>query len=158
GVVTIGDATYTGDITVTGNVTRHPGYNTLSLQTTKGTINTAAGATLAAANLALQAGSGIGTTGPMAIDANHLAFASQKGPIQLRDASAVRLTAVDTLAASSIPGDVFSSPQVGAVFTLLSSGGRVSGQITYQGQALTEGATLTLADGHRYLISYKGGK
>jgi hypothetical protein len=47
---------------------------------------------------------------------------------------------------------------VGTVYTLLSSGGRVSGQVTYQGHALAEGATLTLADGHRYQISYQGGK
>ena len=26
--------------------------------------------------------------------------------------------------------------------------------VTYQGQALAEGATRTLADGHRYQISY----
>jgi sugar lactone lactonase YvrE len=158
GTLRVGDATaYLGNITVTGNVTRHAGYSTLSLQTTKGTINAARGATLAINNLALQAGSGIGTTARMALDVLHLAFASQKGPIQLSDASAVTLTAVDTLPASSIPGDVFSASKVGAVSTLLSGGGRISGQITYQGQALAEGATLTLADGHHYQISYQGG-
>src|SRR5262249_7049296 len=115
GTLRIGDAASTGDITVTGNVTSHPGYATLSLQTTQGRINGAGGATLAAANLALQAGRGIGTTGALAIGATHLAFASQHGPIQLRDASAVTLTSVDTLLASSIPGDVFSAPDVGAV-------------------------------------------
>ena len=51
--VTIGDATYAGNITVTANVRPHAGYNTLSLHTQQGTINTAAGATLAVANLAL---------------------------------------------------------------------------------------------------------
>jgi hypothetical protein len=90
----------------------------------------------------------------MAIDVSRLAFASQSGPIQLQDPHVVLLTPVDTLAASSIPGDVFSSPNVGDVYTLLSTGG-VSGQVTYQGQALAEGATLTLADGHDYRISYK---
>src|SRR5262249_54270181 len=74
GILRVGDApAYPGDISVTGDVTRHPGYDTLSLQT-QGRINTANGARLAAANLALQAGSGIGTAGPMAIDAAHLAF------------------------------------------------------------------------------------
>jgi hypothetical protein len=159
GTLRIGDATfYLGDITVTGDVTRHAGYDTLSLQTTQGTTNTAARATLAVANLALQAGTGIGTTGRMAIDATHLAFASQSGPIQLHDARAVKLIGVDTLPASSIPPDVFSAPQVGDVYTLLSSDAGISGQVTYQGDALAEGATLTLADGHRYQISYKGGK
>src|SRR5262249_33488954 len=127
-------------------------------QTQRGSINAVAGVTLAAANLALQAGSGIGTSGRMAIDATDLAFASQGGPIRLRAAGAVTLAAVDTLAASSIPGDVFSSPKVGDVFTLLGSGAGVSGQISYQGQVLAEGDTLTLADGHRYQISYQGGK
>jgi hypothetical protein len=141
---------------VTGNVTRHTGYDTLSLQTTKGAINAAAGATLSVVNLALQAGSGIGTTGPMAIDVTDLAFASLSGPIQLSDAQGVKLARVDTLLASSIPANVFSAPAVGDIFTLLSSGG-VSGQLSYQGRALPEGATLTLADGHRYQISYQGG-
>jgi hypothetical protein len=158
GTLRIGDATtYLGDITVTGHVTRHAGYDTLSLQTSQGTINTAAGATLSVVNLALQAGTGIGTTRRMAIDVANLAFASGKGPIQLGNANSLTLTSVDTLLASSIPPDVFSAPQVGDVYTLLSSGG-VIGQITYQGHALAEGATLTLADGHRYQISYKGGK
>ena len=157
GTLRVGDATaYLGDITVTGDVTRRPGDDTLSLQT-QGRINTANGARLAAANLALQAGGGIGTAGPMAIDAAHLAFASHSGPIQISDASAVALTGVDTLPASSIPGDVFSSAVVGSVFTLLHTNGGVSGQVTYQGQPLAEGATLTLADGHRYQISYQGG-
>src|SRR5262249_51313822 len=118
GTLRIGDATtYLGDITVTGGVTKHSGDDTPSLQTQRGRINAAAGATLAAANLALQAGSGIGTSGRMAIDATDLAFASQGGPIRLHAAGAVTLAAVDTLAASSIPGDVFSSPKVGDVFT-----------------------------------------
>jgi hypothetical protein len=156
GALTIGDPTYTGEIMVTTNVTQHPGYATLSLQTTKGNINAAAGATLAVASLALQAGSGIGTTGNLAINVTQLAFASQSGPIHLQDASAVTLTSVATLPASSIPGNVFSAPQVSGVSTLLGSGG-VSGRVTYQGQALQEGATLTLADGHPYRISYQGG-
>src|SRR5262249_54813372 len=151
-----GDGGYGGDITVTGNVTGHPGYNTLSLQTQQGSINTAAGATLTAADLALQAGTGIGTTGAMAIAAANLAFASQSGTIHLSNAGAVTLTSVYRLQASSIPADVFSAPKVGDVYTLLHSSGGVSGQITYQGQALPEGATLTLADGHRYRISYRG--
>jgi hypothetical protein len=70
----------------------------------------------------------------------------------------VTLTSVDTLPAPSIPGNVFSASKVGAVYTLLSSGGPVSGQITYQGKALAEGAPLTLADGNRYQVSYRGGK
>jgi hypothetical protein len=156
GALTIGDPTYTGDITVASNVTQHPGYATLSLQTTEGSINTAPGATLAVASLALQAGTGIGTTGNMAINAAQLAFASQSGPIHLRDASAVTLTSVAMLPASSIPGNVFSAPQVGDVSTLLGSGG-VSGRVTYQGQALQEGATLTLGDGQPYRISYQAG-
>ena len=97
---------YAGDITVTGSVGPHPGYTTLALQTSKGRINAAGGATLTVPNLALQAGSGIGTTGELEIDATHLAFASQSGPIHLNDASAVTLTSVDTLLGSSIPGDI----------------------------------------------------
>ncbi len=42
------------------------------------------------------------------------------------------------------------------VFTLLTSGGGVSGQINYEGHALAEGATLNLADGNHYQISYRG--
>src|SRR5262249_48556111 len=50
----IGDATAgTGAINVTGSVSRHPGYATLSLQTKEGSINAAQGATLTVANLAL---------------------------------------------------------------------------------------------------------
>src|SRR5262249_24104058 len=109
------------------------------------------------ASLALQAGSGIGTTGALAIDATYLAFASQQGPIRLRSAGAVALTGVATLPASSIPGDVFSAVAVGDAYTLLSSSGAVSGQVTYPGRALAEGDTLPLADGHRYRISYRGG-
>jgi hypothetical protein len=43
---------------------------------------------------------------------------------------------------------------------MLHSGGGVSGQISYKGQTLAEGATLVLADGNHYRISYKanGGK
>src|SRR5262249_10572328 len=152
----IGDAAYAGDVSVTGDVTRHPGYDTLSLQTTKGTINAAGGATLSVVNLALQAGTGIGTTGRMAIDVANLAFASQQGPVQLSDANSLTLTSVDTLLGSSIPPDVFSAPAAGDADTLLTSGG-VIGLITYRGRALAEGATLTLADGHLYRISYQGG-
>src|SRR5262249_21360523 len=150
GTLRIGDAAYTGSIAVTGDVTRHAGYDTLSLQTQSGTINAASGATLSVVNLALQAGTGIRTTGVMAIDVANLAFTSQQGPIQISDVSPVTLTYVDTLTASSIPGDVYSAPAVGDVYTLLRSSGGVSGQISYQGQPLAEGATLTLADGHRY--------
>jgi hypothetical protein len=139
GTLRLGGTAYTSNITVTGDVARHFSYDTLSLQTTNGTINAASGATLAAINLALQAGTGIGTTGRMAIEVIHLAFASQKGPIQLSDANALTLASVDTLPAPSIPGDVFSASKVGAVYTLLSSGGRISGQITYLGKVLAEG-------------------
>ena len=113
GTLRIGDAV-SSDITVTGNVTRHAGYDTLSLLTTDGSINTATGATLAAANLAVRAGTGIGTTGAVAIDAAHLLFASRSGPVQLRDASAVTLTSIDDALippTSSINGDVFSAAQ-----------------------------------------------
>jgi sugar lactone lactonase YvrE len=90
GTLRIGDAsTYLGDITVTGDVTRHAGHDTLSLRTQRGSINATAGATLSVAKLALQAGSGVGTTGRMAIDAADLAFASLSGPIQLSDAKRV---------------------------------------------------------------------
>src|SRR5262249_37959478 len=79
GTPRVGDSS-TGDITVTGDVTSHPGYDTLSLLT-PGNINTANGASLTAPNLALQAGTGIGTTGSITIDATNLAFASRSGPI-----------------------------------------------------------------------------
>src|SRR5262249_59263588 len=97
-----------------------------------------------------------GGGGGRAIEAPTLASTSHDGPIQISDVSPVTLTYVDTLTASSIPGDVYSAPQVGDVYTLLSSGGGVSGLISYQGQPQAEGATLTLADGHRYRISYRG--
>jgi hypothetical protein len=153
GPVTIGDAT-TGNITVAGNVGPFTGFSTLSLQT-QGRINTANGATLATGYLALQAGTGIGTTASLSINATHLAFASQGGPIQISDASPVTLTGVAGLPVSSIPVDVFSSPNVGSVYTLLRTDGGVSGTATYKGQPLAEGATLTLADGHLYRISYQ---
>ncbi len=155
GEVTIGGPEDTGNITVTSQVSNHPGYDTLILQTQQGAINAADGATLAVANLALQAGIGIGTTGAMAIDVTHLAFTSQSGAIHLSDAGAVTLTGVGNLLASSIPGDVFSSSTVGEVNTLLHTGG-VSGQITYNARALSEGAPLLLADGNLYRISYQG--
>ena len=154
GAVTIGDSSQTGDIMVTGSVSRHTGFDTLILQTQGGAINAASGVVLSVANLALQAGIGIGTTGPMAIDATHLAFASQSGAIQLSDANAVTLTSVGPVSASSIPGDVFSAAKVGDSFTLLHTGGGVTGQITYNGSALAEDATLTLADGNHYRIDY----
>src|SRR5262249_6508630 len=61
GTLRIGDSS-TGDITVTGDVTSHPSYDTLSLLSGR-SINTANGATLAANNLALRADDGIGTNG-----------------------------------------------------------------------------------------------
>src|SRR5262249_52446482 len=141
GTLRIGDIV-TSDITVTGNVTSHAGYDTLSLLT-DGSINTAIGAALAAANLALRAGSGLGRTRALAIDAAHLLFASRSGHVQLSDASTVTLTSIDAIdlppPTSSIAGDVFSAAQVGAVYTLLHSSGGVSGQLTYRGQALAEG-------------------
>jgi DNA-binding beta-propeller fold protein YncE len=153
--VTIGDSNQTGDITVTGSVSRHPGFDTLILQTPGGAINAAGGAMLSVANLALQAGTGIGTTGAMAIDATYLGFASQSGAIQLSNSGAVTLTSIGPISASSIPGDVFSAAEVGDSFRLLHSGGGVTGQITYSGRALTQDATLTLADGNHYRIDYK---
>ena len=119
---------------VTGSVSRHTGFDTLILQTQAGVINAASGVVLSVANLALQAGIGIGTTGAIAIDATHLAFASQSGAIQLSDSNAVTLTSVGPVSASSIPGDVFSAAKVGDSFTLLHTGGGVTGQITYNGQ------------------------
>src|SRR5262249_26373092 len=82
-------------------------------------------------------------------------FASNSGHIKLSEDGAVTLTGVDILSASSIPPSVFSG-SVGSVYTLLSAGGGVSGQISFQGQALAEGATLTLVDGNHYRGSYQG--
>jgi hypothetical protein len=139
---------------VTGSVSSHPGYATLSLQT-RGSIKQANGATLAVANLALQAGSGIGTTGDLLTTVTYLAFANTKGAIRISNTGAVTLTSVDTVIGSSIPGDIYSSSVVGSVYTLLHSSAGVSGLISYNGRALAEGATLVLADGNRYQISYK---
>ena len=154
GAVTIGDPSNTGDISVTGSISRHTGFDTLILQTQAGVINAASGVVLSVANLALQAGIGIGTTGPMAIDATHLAFASQSGAIQLSDANAVTLMSIGPVSASTIPGDVFSAANVGDSFTLLHTGGGVTGQVAYNGSALAEDGTLTLADGNHYRIDY----
>ena len=154
GAVTIGDPSNTGDILVAGSISRHTGFDTLILQTQAGVINAASGVVLSVANLALQAGIGIGTTGPMAIGATHLAFASQSGTIQLSDANAVTLMSIGPVSASTIPGDVFSAANVGDSFTLLHTGGGVTGQITYNGLALAQDATLTLADGNHYRIDY----
>src|SRR5262249_52960848 len=93
--------------------------------------------------------------GAMAIDATHLAFASQSGAIQLSDTNAVILTSVGVVSASSIPGDVFSAAKVGDSFTLLHTDGGVTGQISYNGHALAEDGTFTLADGNHYRIDYK---
>ena len=109
------------------------------------------------ANLALQAGSGIGTTGDLHTAVTNLAFANQSGAIHISNTGAVTLTGVDTLIGSSIPGNIDSSSVVGSVYTLLHSSGGVSGQISYNGRALAQGATLVLADGNRYQISYKAG-
>ena len=158
GTLRIGDATAdTGNITITDSVSSHPGYATLFLQTQKGSINEANGATLTVANLALQAGSGIGTTGDLHTAVTNLAFANQSGAIHISNTGAVTLTGVDTLIGSSIPGNIDSSSVVGSVYTLVHSSGGVSGQISYNGRALAEGATLVLADGNRYQISYKAG-
>ena len=158
GTLRIGDVTAdTGDIDVTGSVSSHPGYATLSLQTQNGKINEANGATLTVANLALQAGSGIGTTGDFRTAVTNLAFANQSGAIHISNTGAVTLTNVDTLTGASIPGNIHSSSVVGSVYTLLQSSGGVSGQISYNGQPLAEGAPLVLADGNRYQISYRAG-
>jgi sugar lactone lactonase YvrE len=154
GALTIGDPSNTGDITVTGSVSRHTGFDTLVLQTQAGVITAASGAVLSVANLGLQAGIGIGTTGAMAIDATHLAFASQSGAIQLSDTNAVTLTSVGPISATSIPGNVFSASNVGDSFTVLHAGGGVTGQISYNGRALAQDATFTLADGNHYRIDY----
>jgi hypothetical protein len=84
GTLTLGRAAYTGDITVTGNVTGHTGYATLSLQTQQGIINTATGATLAVANLAVQAGSGSGIAGDRR-DAPGLHQPERRHPHQRRE-------------------------------------------------------------------------
>ena len=151
GAVTIGGSSNTADILVAGPVSRHAGFDTMILQTQGGAINASTGVVLSVANLALQAGTGIGT---IAIDAAHLAFASQSGSIQLSDSSAVTLTSVGTVSASSIPGTVFSAANVGDSHTLLHSGGSVTGQITYNGRVLAQDATLALADGNLYRIDY----
>jgi hypothetical protein len=155
GAVTIGDPSNTGDILITGSVSRHTGFDTLILQTQAGVINSASGVVLSVANLGLQSGIGIGTTGAMAIDATQLAFASQSGAIQLSDSNAVTLTSVGSVSTSSIPGDVFSAAKVGDSFTLLHTDGGATGQISYNGHALAEDATVTLADGNHYRIDYK---
>src|SRR5262249_6854870 len=122
GSVTICGSRNTRDIMVARFVSPHTGFDTLILQAQGGVINAASGAVLSVANLALQAGTGIGTTGAMAIDATHLAFASQSGAIQLSDTNAVTLTSVGVVSASSIPGDVFSAAKVGDSYTLLHIG------------------------------------
>src|SRR5262249_52357889 len=56
GTLRIGDASaYAGDITLTGSVSPHPGYGTLSLQTRQGRINGVGAALIVVPNLALQA-------------------------------------------------------------------------------------------------------
>ena len=155
GTLRIGDATAdTGDIDVTGSLSSHPGYATLSLQTQTGSINEANGATLTVANLALQAGSGIGTSGNLHTAVTNLSLANQSGAIHISNTGAVTLTNVDTLIGSSIPGNIDSSPVVGNVYTLLHSSG-VKGQISYNGRALADGSALVLSDGIRYQISYR---
>ena len=160
GTITFGDPSQTGDIDVTGNVSSHPGFATLSLQTQNGKINEANGATITVANLALHAGTGIGTTGDFRTAVTNLAFANHSGAIHISNTGAVTLTNVDTLTGASIPGNIHSSSVVGSVYTLLHSSDGIKGQISYNGQPLAEGATLVLADGNRYQISYKanGGK
>ena len=156
GTLRIGDATAdTGDITVTGNVSSHPGFATLSLQTQNGKINEANGATITVANLALHAGTGIGTTGDFRTAVTKLAFANQSGAIHISNTGAVTLTNVDSLTGATIPGNIHSSSVVGSVYTLLHSSDGIKGQISYNGQPLADGATLVLADGNRYQISYK---
>ena len=160
GTLRIGDVTAdTGDITVTGSVSSHPGYATLFLQTQKGSINEANGATITVANLALQAGSGIGTTGDLHTAVTNLAFANQSGAIHISN------TACPHAHGRRYPDRLVHPGQhrhrflsvVGSVYTLLHSSGGVNGQISYNGRALPEGATLILADGNRYQISYKAG-
>jgi sugar lactone lactonase YvrE len=155
GAVTIGGANNTGNILVTGPVTRHRGYKTLILQTENGTINSSGGAVIAANDLALVAGTGIGTTGAISLDVATMAFSSQSGGIQLSDASPITLGSVGPLSTSSIPDNIFSAPQVGDSYTILHSGG-VTGEISFSGRALAEGNSITLADGFRYRISYVG--
>ena len=80
GTITFGDPSQTGDVDVTGNVSSHPGFATLSLQTQNGSINEANGATITVANLVLQAGTGIGNTGDLHTAVTNLAFANHSGP------------------------------------------------------------------------------
>ena len=157
GTLHIGDPTAdTGDIDVTGTVSIHNGYNTLFLKTKTGSINTASDATIAVSALALQAGSGIGTTGDLHTAVSELAFVNRSGVIHISNTGAIDISGVDSLRFSSIPGDIYSSSVVGSVYTIAHSNVGVGGEIIYHDRSLPEGAILTLADGNRYQISYKG--
>ena len=152
----IGDRTAdTGNIAVTGNVDVHPGYKLITLQTRKGTINSAAAATITVGALALQAGAGIGTTGDLHTAVGQLAFENESGAVHISNIGSVDVMPVFPVGESIIPNDIWSSSVVGSVFTILHTNAAVN-EVSLRGKGpLFDGSTLTLADGNRYQINFK---
>lgn len=101
GVVRIGSSVQTGPINIAGNITAHLGYNTLDLIATGpgGAITEGLAGSITVANLALQADSGIGSIGQVAIlGPVNLAFRNTtSGNVQINSKGASTITKIDML-------------------------------------------------------------
>ena len=132
GALSVGDG-LAGDITIEGPISDSAaGWTTLALVTGADINETAGAGSLQVQNLALVAGEGIGDDGVLLISATNLAFANASGVVDIENAGALNLTAVDGLGASSNGGP-----------TTLAA----SGPLTIEAEIVSEGATTLAASG-----------
>ncbi len=113
-ILRIGSAT-AGGIVLTGNVTAHAGFNTLSL-ITGGSVSRPASQTLTVTNLDIQADTGIGSAGPLLTTVANLAFSNLTGgAVQISNTGAVTIKAVDAILVSTNNGSTTSLTAAGAM-------------------------------------------
>ncbi len=132
GVLSIGDG-FAGDITIDGLVSdSSAGWNTLVLVTGADINETAGAGFLQVENLALGAGEGIGDAGPLLTSASNLAFDNASGVVDVENAGALNIAAVDGLESSSNGGP-----------TTLAA----AGALTIEAGVVSGGATTLAASG-----------
>jgi hypothetical protein len=133
GILRIGSST-AGSITLTGNVTTHAGYSTLSLITGGGIVEGAG--SIAVSNLALLAATGIGSAGTLNTVVSSLAFQNlTSGAVQVSNTGALTIKAIDNLLTSFNQGTTTTlsaaSPMTFAVNT--TSAGTITATTTETG-------------------------
>jgi trimeric autotransporter adhesin len=128
----IGDASNTGDMTISSQITADGHYNTLSLRTGGAITDGTAGeqTDLTVANVALRAATGIGTADPLGdlnVAVSNLAFSNtSSGRVDVRTFAGLTLGAVDGLASSSNNGgnvEAMTSGPLTVAAPLVAAGG-----------------------------------